>query len=172
MAVCPRLRFLSRDKAGCMWRGLRRWLRKHSKSIRSKRALTPLSPASLLPALIALSGFLLMLPQSEVLATDTSEPGPRDDYAGSAACAGCHRDESEAWTRSQHARAMQAATEASVLGDFNNAQAQHFSSKARFYRKDGRFFVETEAMDGKQAEFAVKYTFGFDPLQQYLVEFP
>ena len=67
---------------------------------------------------------------------------------------------------------MQDAAEAAVLGDFNNAQASHFGSRARFYRKDGRFFVATEGKDGKEAEFAVKYTFGVDPLQQYLVEFP
>ncbi len=59
-----------------------------------------------------------------------------------------------------------------MLGDFNDARASHFSSRARFYRKDGRFFVATEGKDGKEAEFAVKYTFGVDPLQQYLVEFP
>jgi predicted CXXCH cytochrome family protein len=96
----------------------------------------------------------------------------QSDFAGSAVCAGCHHAEAKAWTGSQHAQAMQEATEKTVLGDFNNAQAQHFSSKARFYRKDGRFFVETEGKDGKQAGFAVKYTFGIDPLQQYLVEFP
>ena len=67
---------------------------------------------------------------------------------------------------------MQDATEAAVLGDFNDARASHFSSRAHFYRKDGRFFVATEGKDGKEAEFAVKYTFGVDPLQQYLVKFP
>ncbi len=85
---------------------------------------------------------------------------------------GATKREAGAWKASQHAHAMQDATEATVLGDFNNAQASHFSSKARFTRKDGRFFVATEGKDGKEAEFAVKYTFGVDPLQQYLVEFP
>ncbi len=94
------------------------------------------------------------------------------DYTGSAVCAGCHDAEAKAWKASQHAHAMQDATEATVLGDFNNAEASHFSSKARFTRKDGRFFVTTEGKDGKEAEFAVKYTFGVDPLQQYFVEFP
>src|SRR6185369_847554 len=36
----------------------------------------------------------------------------------------------------------------------------------------GRFFVETDGADGKLGTFEVKYTFGVDPLQQYLVEFP
>jgi predicted CXXCH cytochrome family protein len=95
-----------------------------------------------------------------------------EDYAGTAACAGCHEAEAKAWKASQHAHAMQEATEATVLGDFNGAEASHFSSKARFTHKDGRFYVATEGKDGKEAEFAVKYAFGVDPLQQYLVEFP
>ncbi len=94
------------------------------------------------------------------------------DYAGSAVCAGCHEAEAKAWTASQHAHAMQEATQATVLGDFNDAEASHFSSKAHFSRRDGRFFVTTEGKDGKDAEFAVKYTFALYPLQQYLVEFP
>jgi Tfp pilus assembly protein PilF len=67
---------------------------------------------------------------------------------------------------------MQDATPSTVLGDFNDAEARHFSSKARFFKKDGRFLVETEGKDGAQAEFEVRYAFGVDPLQQYLVEFP
>jgi predicted CXXCH cytochrome family protein len=67
---------------------------------------------------------------------------------------------------------MQPATPSTVLGDFNNAAAQHFSSKARFYQKNNRLFVETEGKDGKPARFEVSYTFGLNPLQQYLVGFP
>ena len=40
----------------------------------------------------------------------------------------------------------------------------------RFFRRDGRFFVRTEGPDGKQAEFEVKYTFAYEPLQQYLID--
>src|SRR5262249_24800003 len=36
----------------------------------------------------------------------------------------------------------------------------------------GKFFVETEGPDGKLATFEVNYTFGIEPLQQYLIEFP
>jgi len=104
-------------------------------------------------------------------AADAPLPARQDSFAGSASCAGCHAAESKAWAGSQHAHAMQEAAETTVLGDFNNAAAGHFSSKARFFRKDGRFLVETEGKDGKLAEFQVKYTFGLEPLQQYLVEF-
>jgi tetratricopeptide (TPR) repeat protein len=93
-------------------------------------------------------------------------------FVGSTACAGCHAVESRAWAGSQHARAMQPATQDTVLGDFDDASASHFGSHARFLRKDGGFVVETEGKDGKTAAFPVTYTFGVAPLQQYLSRFP
>jgi predicted CXXCH cytochrome family protein len=101
-----------------------------------------------------------------------SRAGQDSGFVGSGVCGSCHQAEAEAWKKSHHALAMQDATEAAVLGDFNNASAEHFSSKARFYRKDGRFFVATEGKDGKEAGFEVQYTFGLTPLQQYLARFP
>ena len=59
-----------------------------------------------------------------------------------------------------------------MLGDFGGATLDHFGVHSRFFRKDGKFFVETDGPDGKLAAFEVKYTFGVYPLQQYLVAFP
>src|SRR4051794_36005620 len=59
-------------------------------------------------------------------------PGATPGYAGSASCAGCHAAETAAWSKSQHSRAMQPASAETVLGDFNDAKAEHFGSKARF----------------------------------------
>ena len=67
---------------------------------------------------------------------------------------------------------MDHATEKTVLGDFNDASFDYYGVRSRFFRKDGKFFVETDGPDGKLATFQVKYTFGVDPLQQYLIEFP
>ena len=67
---------------------------------------------------------------------------------------------------------MQHATETSVLGNFNDASFEYFGVRSRFFRKDGKFVVETDGPDGKLDTFEVKYTFGVDPLQQYLVAFP
>lgn len=67
---------------------------------------------------------------------------------------------------------MQHATDRTVLGDFNDASLDHYGMRSRFFRKDGKFWVETDDADGKLATFEIKYTFGIDPLQQYLVEFP
>jgi hypothetical protein len=92
-------------------------------------------------------------------------------FVGSDICTGCHRKEGELWHGSQHAHAMDHATETSVIGDFNDASLDHFGVHSRFFRKDGKFFVETDGADGKLADFEVKYTFGIYPLQQYLIEF-
>jgi predicted CXXCH cytochrome family protein len=93
-------------------------------------------------------------------------------FVGSETCAGCHRAEADLWRTSHHQRAMDHATEKSVLGDFDDARFDYYGVRSRFFRKDGKFFVETDGSDGKLATFEIKYTFGVDPLQQYLIEFP
>jgi hypothetical protein len=67
---------------------------------------------------------------------------------------------------------MDHATDTSVRGDFNNTSFDYNGVHSRFFRKEGKFFAETDGPDGKLATFEVKYTFGVDPLQQYLIEFP
>jgi predicted CXXCH cytochrome family protein len=93
-------------------------------------------------------------------------------FVGSEACAGCHQTEAALWRSSQHNLAMAHATEKSVLGDFNNTSFEYYGVRSRFFREGGKFLVETDGPDGKLATFEIKYTFGIDPLQQYLIEFP
>ena len=93
-------------------------------------------------------------------------------FVGSETCAGCHKAEADLWRISQHQRAMSAATDSSVLGDFKDAGFDYYGLHSAFFRKDGKFEVRTDGADGKLADFEIKYTFGVDPLQQYLVEFP
>jgi predicted CXXCH cytochrome family protein len=98
-------------------------------------------------------------------------PGAPVDV-GSAVCGECHPEQFERWHGSDHDLAMQVPGPDSVLGDFEDAEYTHFGSTTRFRRGDGRWLVETEGADGKPAEFEVAYTFGVDPLQQYLIAFP
>ena len=93
-------------------------------------------------------------------------------YVGSAACAGCHDAEYSAWRGSQHAIAMQDATPATVVGDFNGAEFSRAGVVSRFYRDGEAFKVRTDGPDGTLQDFTVRYTFGVEPLQQYLIEFP
>ncbi|MGB8897567.1 MAG: tetratricopeptide repeat protein [Pseudolabrys sp.] len=108
----------------------------------------------------------------QLASIDQTEPSGQATFVGSETCAGCHRTEADLWRGSQHKQAMDHATEKSVLGDFNDTTFNYYSVRSRFFRKDGNFFVETDGPDGKLATFQVKYTFGVDPLQQYLIEFP
>jgi tetratricopeptide (TPR) repeat protein len=102
---------------------------------------------------------------------DVAAP-PAPTHVGTAACASCHAKEHAAWQGSQHDRAMAEATEASVLGNFAGAKFSHAGVTSTFFRRDGRFFVNTDGPDGKLADFEIKHTFGVEPLQQYLVEMP
>ena len=67
---------------------------------------------------------------------------------------------------------MQPAIDANVLGDFANAHFSDHGIGSVFFRRGGRFMVRTEGPDADLHDYQIKYTFGFAPLQQYLVEFP
>ncbi|WP_270939173.1 cytochrome c3 family protein, partial [Falsiroseomonas oryzae] len=96
----------------------------------------------------------------------------RAGFVGSATCAGCHAAEAAAWRESDHARAMAAATPATVLGDFAGQTLTDGHHAATFLRDGDRFAVRTDGPGGTVADFQVSETFGVDPLQQYLVLFP
>lgn len=84
----------------------------------------------------------------------------------------CHKDQYASWKGSHHDLAMQEATERTVLGNFNNASIMLYGITTRFFKKDGKFLVNTEGPDGILHDYPVKYTFGVYPLQQYLIPFP
>ena len=67
---------------------------------------------------------------------------------------------------------MQLADKETVLGNFNNAEFTYHGITSRFYQKDNKYFVTTDNADGKLEDYQIKYTFGVEPLQQYLIEFP
>lgn len=93
-------------------------------------------------------------------------------YVDETLCTKCHEQQYLDWRNSHHDLAMQPATDSTVLGDFNNARFTHQGLTSRLFREDNRFLVYTEGESGKPDTFEIKYTFGVDPLQQYLVEFP
>lgn len=103
----------------------------------------------------------------------TSSAGP--DHAGfvnNQTCVSCHQKEADAWQGSHHQRAMLPATNDNVLGDFNDVSFTDAGVTSRFFKKDGKFFINAFGADGVATDFEVKYTFGTDPLQQYLVSLP
>jgi predicted CXXCH cytochrome family protein len=97
--------------------------------------------------------------------------GPTEaKFVASPACQACHTREFEGWNGSQHDRAMQHARDGAVLGDFGNATFTYGSVTSTFFRRGGKYFVRTDASDGTIRDFEVRYTFGVEPLQQYLIE--
>jgi predicted CXXCH cytochrome family protein len=67
---------------------------------------------------------------------------------------------------------MQPATEQSVRGDFADARITYGAVTSTFFRRGAKFFVTTDGADGTLQDFEIKYAFGVDPLQQYLIELP
>ncbi len=91
-------------------------------------------------------------------------------YVDNVKCLGCHQDAANVWKQSHHAEAMAAPSEHTVRGNFDNTQFKHQGLTTRFFRRGDRYFVHTDGPDGKLADFEIKYTFGVEPLQQYLIE--
>jgi len=94
------------------------------------------------------------------------------NFVGREACRPCHEAAYASWQRSDHDLAMDQADEESVLGDFEDAVFTSTGITSTFFRRDGRFFVNTEGPDGEMVDFEITHTFGHEPLQQYLVPFP
>ncbi len=123
----------------------------------------------------------LCLPLVGVLAlangcSEAQDPAPANDtplsFLGSESCSTCHQEAYRDWRGSHHQLAMQVANAETVLGDFSDVTFRHFSTKARMFTRDGKFFVVTENADNQAQEFEVTHTFGVSPLQQYLVDAP
>jgi predicted CXXCH cytochrome family protein len=92
-------------------------------------------------------------------------------YVGDRACQPCHKEAFQDWKISHHALSMQEATDSTVLGDFNDVVFEGDGVQTQFYKRGNRFFVNTQDGDGIYREYEVEYTFGVEPLQQYLVKF-
>lgn len=97
---------------------------------------------------------------------------PEQNYfVGRSACIECHKKEDALWLGSHHDLAMDTATDRTVLGDFNDHEFSHRGKVHRMFRRDGRFYMNTEGPGGEFEDFQIAYTFGYTPLQQYLVPF-
>ncbi|PLK49947.1 tetratricopeptide repeat protein [Uliginosibacterium sp. TH139] len=126
--------------------------------------------AGLLLATVLGIGAWVALDQRSTAQAPATESTPV--YVGAQSCASCHAPQFTAWKGSHHEQAMQHANDKTVLGDFNDAGFTYNGISSRFFKRDGRFFVNTDGADGSLQDFEIKYTFGVYPLQQYLIEFP
>ena len=118
---------------------------------------------------VALSYFLF---GSDSMSSRQSVPSGPLAFVGSETCASCHQKQAEAWRGSHHRHAMAHAAGATVRGDFADARFDNHGVQSHFFKRDGKFMVETDGPDGSMQTYEIKYTFGLEPLQQYLIEFP
>ena len=84
-------------------------------------------------------------------------------------CISCHQQAQHDWEKSDHSQSMAIADKTTVLADFNNKKIEHYGQKAHFFIKNSQYKV-TISYDGSVTTYPIKYTFGYFPLQQYLVE--
>lgn len=91
-------------------------------------------------------------------------------FVGSRACAGCHADEARRWRGSHHELAMRPALDSTVAADFANTTFNYAAVTTTFARRGRAFTVRTDGPDGVLHDYEVKYTFGIEPLQQYLID--
>lgn len=108
---------------------------------------------------------------SDVRASDLDDRiSIHDGFVDEKTCASCHPAQAAAFATSHHAKAMSLANDKTVLGDFIDSRFEQHDVSAAFFRRANQYIVRTEGADGKEAEFEVKYTFGVEPLQQYMAE--
>ncbi|TNJ42516.1 hypothetical protein KFZ70_02320 [Tamlana fucoidanivorans] len=103
--------------------------------------------------------------------TPTHSAHVSSNYIGSNQCKSCHEDTYKKWSGSHHDRAMDIANASTVLGNFNNIKQVIDGVSYHFYTKDKAFIVNVTEIDGSVNDYKIAYTFGFTPLQQYLVDF-
>lgn len=106
-----------------------------------------------------------------VCCTDKSEDASAATYAGSNTCQSCHAAAYNDFLKSDHVKAMDSATDKTVKANFNNSSFNYFGNVTTFYKKGNRFFASTIDTSGAAKEFEIAYTFGYTPLQQYVVNF-
>jgi cytochrome c553 len=102
--------------------------------------------------------------------TATAQHVAAAEYVDEQQCTACHGAQVDSWRGSHHDLAMQEANASTVLGNFNDAVFDKDKVRTRFFQRDGKFWINTDGPDGKPADYQVKYTFGVEPLQQYLLE--
>lgn len=92
-----------------------------------------------------------------------------EDSQSDQSCIRCHTSSVQAWQKSDHAKSMALPDKNSILADFNNTDIEHYGQKAHFFIKDNEYQV-TISYNNNIDQYPIKYTFGYFPVQQYLVE--
>lgn len=109
--------------------------------------------------------------QSDYVAASDIKLQHEDGYVGDSQCMACHKGVYDTWSGSDHDLAMQVANDSTVLGDFNNVKTTLDGVSYTFTKDNGTFKVHIKEIDGSEKDYNIDYTFGVEPLQQYLIDF-
>ncbi|MCH2159657.1 MAG: tetratricopeptide repeat protein [Oleiphilaceae bacterium] len=85
-------------------------------------------------------------------------------------CVACHKKEVNAWRSSHHAKAMGKANSKNILGNFEDARLSYEGKLVKFTLEAEKYYIEMPNLSGVMKKYQVLYTFGFDPLQQYMFD--
>ena len=95
-----------------------------------------------------------------------------EEYVGASTCAECHAEAHAKWEESHHYHAMELPSPETVRADFNNTEFVNYGVTTKFFMDGDKYMVETNNQEGEMEVFEIAYTFGWEPLQQFLVKFP
>lgn len=93
-------------------------------------------------------------------------------HVGSGVCAECHEATYGDWTGSHHQLAMAEPDRETMRAPFDGETLGAGPERSRFERSADAWIVRTPGPDGRMDEYPVRYSFGVEPLQQYLLELP
>ncbi len=115
--------------------------------------------------------WVMYSPISVSVTEQVTDPAP-PQWVEESQCQSCHSTAFSDWQGSHHQLAMQPPIKRTVLGDFSGQQIASDTETIEFLRDDESFVIRTPDANGQSADFKVAYTFGLEPLQQYLLEMP
>ena len=96
----------------------------------------------------------------------------RSKFAGSAACADCHKKKHARWSPSWHARALAEARRGAVVGSFGGVRFKGDSSEAWMTHSGERFFMRTRDREGRLGDYRVDWVIGGKRMQDPLTVLP
>ncbi|WP_232012675.1 tetratricopeptide repeat protein [Vibrio aphrogenes] len=86
-------------------------------------------------------------------------------------CSSCHQQQVADWQQSDHFHAMEVATVETSLGKFDGSSIDYLGHQAKFSTdSEHRLWVDFIDESGQHHHLNILYTFGYQPLQQYLFD--
>lgn len=96
----------------------------------------------------------------------------KSSYVGDLACRSCHAEEFNDWKGSHHFHAMEKPDSNSVRGNFNDQLFSADGVSYRFFQTGNKYQVTITEREKTTTTYSIAYTFGWEPLQQYLIAMP